>query len=102
MLTFIVSLLNLLSVNSGITTIMLLISNIILFLILNYFNAKLIKKRGYLEGIILGLIFIGFMYLIKIIIYNSNFAITTCIYYLILLITSVFGGMFGVNKKSKN
>lgn len=100
MLTFIISLLNLLGVNSGITTIILLICNILLFFILNFINAHNNKKKGFLEGIILGLIFIFLMVLIKIILFNSGFKISTFIYYLILFITSIFGGMFGVNKKS--
>lgn len=101
MLTFITSLLNLLGVNSGITTIILLILNVILFFILNFFNAKKIRKRGFLEGIILGSIFIVIMILIKFILFDNTFKISTFIYYLILFITSVFGGMFGVNKKSE-
>ena len=102
MITFIMSLLNLLGVNSGITTIILLICNLILFFILNYFNAFKLKKKGFLEGIILGLIFILLMLLIKVLLFNSGFGISTFIYYSILFITSILGGMFGVNKKSDN
>lgn len=100
MLSFIMSLLNLFGISSGITTIILLVSNIILFFILNYFNALKMRKKGFLEGIILGLIFIILMFLIKIILFDSKANIATFIYYLILFITSIFGGMFGVNKKS--
>lgn len=100
MVTFIISLLNLFGVNSGITSIMLLICNIILFFILNFINAFKLKKKGFLEGIIMGFIFISLMILIKLILFNSSFKISTFIYYLILFITSILGGMFGVNKKS--
>ena len=100
MLTFIISLLNLFGINSGITTIILLICNVLLFFILNYINARNNKKKGFLEGIILGLTFIVLMILIKIILFDSTFKISTCIYYSILFITSILGGMFGVNKKS--
>ncbi|MBE6156763.1 MAG: TIGR04086 family membrane protein [Firmicutes bacterium] len=102
MITFIMSLLNLLGVNSGITTIIMLVCNLILFFILNYFNAFKLKKKGFLEGIILGFIFIIFMILIKVILFNSGFGISTFIYYTILFIISILGGMFGVNKKSDN
>lgn len=102
MITFIISLLNLIGINSGITTIILLICNIILFFFLNFINAHNIKKKGFLEGIILGLIFIFLMILIKILLFDNSFKISTFIYYLILFITSIFGGMFGVNKKSEN
>lgn len=100
MLTFIMSLLNLLGVNSGITTIILFICNILLFFILNFINAHNHKKKGFLEGIILGLIFIVLMILIKILLFDASFKIATFIYYIILFITSILGGMFGVNKKS--
>ena len=101
MITFITSLLNLLGVNSGITTIILLVFNIILFFVLNFINAKNMKKRGYFEGLLLGCIFIVFMYIIKLILFANTFKVSTLIYYSILLITSVFGGMFGINKKNE-
>lgn len=102
MLTFIVSLLNLIGLNSGITTIIMLISNILLFFVLTFYNAFKLKKKGIIEGLILGSIFIIFMIIIKIILFANSFSIATFIYYLLLLITSAIGGMFGVNKKSKN
>lgn len=100
MLTFIMSLLNLIGVNSGITVIIMLICNLILFFVLNFYNAFKIKKKGFLEGIILGIIFIILMFIIKTILFTPKFSISTFIYYLILLMTSIFGGMLGVNKKS--
>ena len=100
MITFILSLLNLIGVNSGITTIIMFICNLLLFFILNFLNAYQLRKKGFLEGIILGLIFIFLMVIIKLILFNNSFGISTFIYYFILFITSVLGGMFGVNKKS--
>jgi len=100
MITFLTSLLNLFGVNSGITTIILLISNIILFFILSFCNAFKMQKKGFLEGIILGLIFIVLMILIKVILFSFSFKLSTLIYYSIIFISAVLGGMFGVNKKS--
>lgn len=101
-ITFIMSLLNLLGVQSGITSLILFIFNIILIFILSFINAKKKTKNGYLEGLFLGLIFIFIMILIKFILFNSNFNIATILYYLILIITSIIGGMFGINKKEVN
>lgn len=98
--TFIMSFLNLLGVNSGITTILLLLLNVIIFFVLNFINAHKEKQKGYLQGIILGILFLLFMFLIKIILFHSGFKISTVIYYIILFIVSILGGMFGVNKKS--
>ena len=100
MLTFIISLLNLLGLNSGITTIIMLIFNLILFFGLSFYNAFKIHKKGLLEGLFLGIILILLMFLIKLVLLNNDFGLSTLIYYFILLITSVLGGMFGVNKKS--
>lgn len=99
MLTFITSLLNLLGLNSGITTIILFIANIILFFILSYINASIWKKKGLIEGVIIGFIFLTLMFLVKIILFSNKFYISTLIYYLILFTTSIFGSLVGVNKK---
>lgn len=99
-LTFIMSLLNLLGVSSGITSLIIFVSNIIIFIILNILNSKTKKKNGYLEGLLLGIIFILVMILIKVILFSSPFTIATLIYYLILLVASIFGGMIGINKKN--
>lgn len=102
MLTFITSLLNLLGVNSGITAVILLIGNIILFFVLSFINATKTPKRGFLEGLIVGATFILVMFFIKLILLSNSFKISTLIYYAILLISSILGGMFGINKKSDN
>ncbi len=100
-ITFIVSILSLLGLNSGITSIIMFISNIIIFFILTFFNAVKLKKKGLIEGLILGAIFIVLMLIINIILFRSHLRISTIIYYIILLIVSMLGGMIGVNKKSE-
>lgn len=102
MITFIVSLLNLFGINSGISAIIMLICNLLIFFILNYLNAFKLKKKGFLEGMLLGFIFIILMFIIKIILFDNSFSISSFIYYLILFITSILGGMFGVNKKNND
>ena len=101
LVTFITSLLNLLGLNSGITTIILLIINLALFFTLSYINAFKMHKKGLIEGLTLGLIFIVLMILIKVTLFNNGIHISTFIYYIILVIASILGGMVGVNKKSK-
>lgn len=101
-ISFISSLLNLIGLNTGITTITVFIFNILLFFILGYKNSKLYLKKGYLEGILLGFILIIVMFLLKIILFDSNFQTSTFIYYAILLIITTLGGMIGINKKEAN
>ncbi len=99
-ISFIASLLNLLNVNSGITSIILLLSNIIIFGILSYKNGRTVKKDGIKQGLILGIILIIIMYLLRILLFNNNFNVSILIYYLILLITSTLSSIIVVNKKS--
>ena len=56
------------------------------------------KKHGWLDGIIYGSIFIIILLIINLLFY-SNFKFKNLIYYLILLITSILGGIVGINKK---
>lgn len=56
------------------------------------------KKHGWLDGIIYGSIFIMLLLIINILFF-SNFKFKNLIYYLILLITSILGGIVGINKK---
>lgn len=100
LITFLTSLLNLLGLNSGITSIIMFISNTIIFFALTYSMAKKMKKKGLIEGLFVGVILIFLMLLINLILLHSPFRISTFIYYIILLITSMFGGLLGVNKKS--
>ena len=100
LISFIISLFNIIGISYGITQLIILISNIILFFILNYLNAQNWKKNGYLKGILLGSIFIVIMLILKFLFLNKEINITTIIYYIILLSVSMFGGMIGVNKKS--
>lgn len=101
LITFLTSLLNLFGLNSGITTIILLIFNLILFFVLSYFNAFKARKKGLIEGIILGSIFIVLMFLIKLSLFPGTLRISTFLYYIILVFASIFGGCVGVNKKSE-
>ena len=58
-------------------------------------------KKGWLEGLKIGIIFFIIFTLLNILIYNS-FIIKTLIYYSIILISSILGGSFGISKKKVN
>lgn len=55
------------------------------------------EKKGYLEGIKIGLIIILIIFLITII--SKNFELKTIIYYLLILVSSCFGAMIGIQRK---
>lgn len=102
MISFIVSLLNLMGVNSGITSIILLIINSIIFFFFTYKNGTKTKKNGYVMGILMGLYMIMLMFIISTIMSGFKFQISTFIYYLILLFISGLGGMVGINHKKED
>lgn len=102
MISFIASLLNLLGVNSGITSIVLLVSNGVLFFILAFLNGKTSKSKGYLSGLVLSIIFILIMFIINSLLFGLNIKLGTIIYYIILIMISIFAGSIGINKKKDN
>ena len=59
------------------------------------------KSKAFIQGIKLGLIFIGVMIILNII-FISNFEFKNILYYLILLITISLGSMIGINIKKSN
>jgi len=58
------------------------------------------NKRGYLEGLKLGLI-ITILILIGNLIFHQNINIKDFVFYLSLIISSMFGSMFGINSKKE-
>lgn len=57
-------------------------------------------NKGYLEGIKFGLITIILFFVISFLAFDQKITTLSFIYYLILVITSSVGAMFGINKKA--
>ena len=64
-------------------------------------KGKKSQKKGFISGLILGIIFVVFLILISLFI-NSNWTLGSFIYYSILIITSMLGSILGINKKKSN
>lgn len=80
------------------TNILLLINTVISVLVGSFILGKNSKQKGYLEGIKYGLILISLFFTLNLIFYkNINISIT--ISYLIILLSSTLGSMFGITKK---
>jgi len=58
---------------------------------------KVSNKKGYIEGLKYGTIWIFLLLIINLI--TKNFTITSIIYYIILLLISVSAGVLGINRK---
>ena len=99
---FICSLINLIFKTSNITTIILFITNLVIYLLLAFQKGKTTQKKGAISGLITGLALMIFSFLIYIIFYNFSFDINKVIYYLSLVLSSIIGGIMGKNKSKTN
>lgn len=80
-------------------TILEIISPIITLFIGGLLIGKSSKKKGWLEGLKLALIFISIIILFNYLGLRNHLELKNLIYYLILTMTCMFGGMIGISKK---
>lgn len=101
--TFIFSLLNYINfIGPKFLTVIKIIIPIISLLVSGYIVGKNSKNNGWLEGAKFGGIFIVFLFLFNYLALKNNPELKTLIYYLILLISSIVGSMFGITKSTLN
>lgn len=79
--------------------IIIIIGSILMFF-MGFILGKKIQKNGYLNGLLLS-VFSILILLILSLIFKYNLNINTLIYYVILVISTTFGSMIGINKKIK-
>lgn len=65
-----------------------------------YYCGKKAEKKGYIEGLKIGSLFILTLLLLNIIFFATSWNIQRMIYYVIILIACVIGSMIGINKKN--
>lgn len=70
----------------------------IITFIFGILNGKTSAKKGYIEGIKMGLIIIALLFILNLIFYRT-FNLSTFIYYIVILASSMFGSMIGINLK---
>lgn len=66
----------------------------------SFFLGKSSNKKGYIEGIRYGLILITLSFIFTLVMHKFSFKII--IFYLIIMSISIFGSIFGINKKRNN
>lgn len=99
LLVFLCSILNLMGVNSTITNLLILLFNIGAFLFFGIKTGKKATSKGYIAGLKVSGMLLLVLFIINLFTMRKVFSISTIIYYLILLLSGVFGGMLGINKK---
>ncbi len=87
-------------VNYKTVSLISFIVTILLFMMVGFMSALRSNKKGYINGLIVG----GFniiLFLFLAFILGTNPKLNIVIYFLILLLSSTIGGMFGINYKNK-
>lgn len=85
--------------NNGIISIIKITIPIVAFFIGGFLLGKSSKKKGWLEGLKFGFITILIFILINYIGFRDSFKFKSIIFYSTLIISSIFGSIFGINKK---
>lgn len=98
-LTFISTLFNYINLfgNTFVNILKVIIPIISLF-VGGFVIGKRTGKKGWLEGIKLSLIFLAFLTIFNYLALDYSLSLKTVIYYFILIISTTFGSMIGVNK----
>lgn len=98
--TLVVTILNYFNIfGSKLVTFFKIVIALISTFVGGFFMGKNSKQKGWLEGLKLGLIILLILVLMNYLILRQSFEIRNLVYYLILLSSSVFGSMIGINKK---
>lgn len=66
-----------------------------------FFSAKRIKDKGYLVGTVVGCIAFAVVTVISLIVSKGGLTLNTVFHFLITIISSIIGGIVGVNSNSK-
>lgn len=97
--TFILTILNYFNiVTTNFTNITKLIIVIVSMFIGAFLLGKKSLKKGYIEGIKYSIVFIVLLVIINLL-FVKEFNVKSIIYFLIIIISSTFGSMLGINKK---
>lgn len=95
---FFLTLFNIMKLETNKITI-IIIGSVLMFII-GIITGKNANSKGYLKGLLISLICI-FLFVILSLIFKYTLNINSLIYYIILVISTIFGSMLGINKKTK-
>lgn len=98
--TLVVTILNYFNIfGSKLVTFFKIVIALISMFVGGFIIGKNSKQKGWLEGLKLGLIVLLILVLLNYLILRQSFEIKNLVYFLILLSSSIFGSMIGINKK---
>lgn len=89
-------------VSNNIINILEILSIIISMFIGGLYLGKNSSSKGYIQGLKIGGITLSILFLLNYLDFNNSFHLSNLIFYLIVLISLIFGSVFGINKKLKD
>lgn len=102
-LTLIVTIFSYFNIMSDkVTSIFKIIIPIISLFIGGFYIGKRSIKKGFLEGLKIGLLFSIFLLIFNFLALSNSFKVKYLLFYLILIISSILGSMIGINRKKSN
>lgn len=99
LLIIITSLFNLIGINSTITNLIIFIFNLVAFFFFGIKSGKKATSKGYIAGLKVAGLFLLLLFIINLFTMDKIFSLATIIYYIVLVLAGVCGGMLGINKK---
>lgn len=86
----------------SITKIIILISMIVYSFIIGVKKGLRATNKAYKDGLKTGLINILILYLLGCITFNFSLPLRKILYFIIIVISTIFGSIIGINKKNSN
>ena len=102
-LTFILSFLNYINFIDGMFTFFMIFNLVISVFIGGFVCGKRSLKKGWLEGLKFGFVFLFILTLLNILGYSNSLTLKYFVFSCIILVSSILGGMIGIGfKKNSN
>lgn len=99
LISLVCAILNTVGLNKIVTDIISLIFVIVLFFYKGFVVGKKTDKKGFIEGLKTGALYVLFLIIISKIFYRYDIKLSNFVYHMILILSSIFGAIFGKNKK---
>ncbi len=102
-MTFIITIFNYFGLFSkNIVSIFKIIIPMLSLFIGGFSIGKKSNKKGWLEGLILSIVFIIILLIFNFLAFNNTIEFKNLLYYFIMMVSCIFGSMLGINKNIEN
>ncbi len=89
-------------IGSKVLSVLEILTPLIALFVGGFVIGKKSKQKGWLEGLKLSGIFLVVLVLFQYLGLHSSFSLKNVLFYVLLIVSTVFGSMIGINKSSKN